>query len=107
MTDKGWFAAHPSGTENVYKVYAESFKNQEHLDLSRAMVPVQQRFLILRMINPNYIQNCLSLHPQSADVSIASAAILPWHAWQRALHLEEFLGCPIQDGELHLKGGTS
>ena len=27
----GWFAARPSGTENVYKVYAESFKDQTHL----------------------------------------------------------------------------
>ncbi len=32
-TDNGWFAARPSGTENVYKIYAESFKSQEHLDL--------------------------------------------------------------------------
>jgi phosphoglucomutase len=28
----GWFAARPSGTENIYKVYAESFKSQAHLD---------------------------------------------------------------------------
>jgi phosphoglucomutase len=28
----GWFAARPSGTENVYKIYAESFKDQTHLD---------------------------------------------------------------------------
>ncbi len=28
----GWFAARPSGTENVYKVYAESFRDQAHLD---------------------------------------------------------------------------
>jgi phosphoglucomutase len=27
----GWFAARPSGTENIYKIYAESFKNREHL----------------------------------------------------------------------------
>ena len=27
----GWFAARPSGTENVYKIYAESFKDQTHL----------------------------------------------------------------------------
>jgi phosphoglucomutase len=27
----GWFAARPSGTENIYKLYAESFKSQEHL----------------------------------------------------------------------------
>jgi len=30
-TSKGWFAARPSGTEDVYKVYAESFENQAHL----------------------------------------------------------------------------
>ena len=30
-TDKGWFAARPSGTENIYKIYAESFVNDEHL----------------------------------------------------------------------------
>jgi phosphoglucomutase len=27
----GWFAARPSGTENIYKIYAESFRGQEHL----------------------------------------------------------------------------
>ena len=30
-TASGWFAARPSGTENVYKLYAESFKGAEHL----------------------------------------------------------------------------
>jgi phosphoglucomutase len=28
----GWFAARPSGTEDIYKVYAESFKSQAHLN---------------------------------------------------------------------------
>jgi phosphoglucomutase len=32
VTDNGWFAARPSGTENIYKLYAESFKDQAHLD---------------------------------------------------------------------------
>ncbi|HEU5071044.1 MAG TPA: phosphoglucomutase (alpha-D-glucose-1,6-bisphosphate-dependent) [Verrucomicrobiae bacterium] len=31
-TANGWFAARPSGTENIYKVYAESFKGTAHLD---------------------------------------------------------------------------
>ena len=31
-TASGWFAARPSGTEDVYKVYAESFRGEEHLD---------------------------------------------------------------------------
>jgi phosphoglucomutase len=30
-TDSGWFAARPSGTEDVYKIYAESFRSQAHL----------------------------------------------------------------------------
>ena len=30
-TANGWFAARPSGTENLYKIYAESFKRPEHL----------------------------------------------------------------------------
>ncbi len=28
----GWFAARPSGTENIYKIYAESFRDQDHLN---------------------------------------------------------------------------
>ena len=31
VTANGWFAARPSGTENIYKVYAESFKDEQHL----------------------------------------------------------------------------
>ena len=30
-TEHGWFAARPSGTENVFKIYAESFLSDEHL----------------------------------------------------------------------------
>ena len=29
----GWFAARPSGTEDIYKIYAESFKDEQHLRL--------------------------------------------------------------------------
>ena len=32
-TESGWFAARPSGTEDVYKIYAESFKGEDHLAL--------------------------------------------------------------------------
>ncbi len=42
LTDHGWFAARPSGTENVTKLYAESFRGEEHLgqilDEARAIV---------------------------------------------------------------------
>jgi phosphoglucomutase len=33
VSDGGWFAARPSGTEAIYKIYAESFRDQAHLDL--------------------------------------------------------------------------
>ena len=42
MAANGWFAARPSGTENVYKIYAESFKDQTHLD---AIVTEAQRIV--------------------------------------------------------------
>ncbi|MDR1360276.1 MAG: phosphoglucomutase, alpha-D-glucose phosphate-specific [Deltaproteobacteria bacterium] len=32
LTENGWFAARPSGTEDVYKIYAESFVDQAHLE---------------------------------------------------------------------------
>jgi phosphoglucomutase len=32
VTENGWFAARPSGTENVYKIYAESFQGVDHLN---------------------------------------------------------------------------
>ena len=35
-TENAWFAARPSGTENVYKIYAESFKGEDHLRLVQA-----------------------------------------------------------------------
>src|SRR3954471_12411078 len=32
VTGRGWFAARPSGTENIYKLYAESFRDEDHLE---------------------------------------------------------------------------
>jgi phosphoglucomutase len=31
VTENGWFAARPSGTEDIYKIYAESFRSEDHL----------------------------------------------------------------------------
>jgi len=42
ITANGWFAARPSGTENVYKLYAESFRGQSHLD---AIIEEAQRIV--------------------------------------------------------------
>ena len=32
VTKSGWFAARPSGTEDMYKIYAESFRGEDHLE---------------------------------------------------------------------------
>src|SRR5262249_45954667 len=40
VAEGGWFAARPSGTENVYKLYAESFRGQDHL--GRIVAEAQQ-----------------------------------------------------------------
>ena len=32
ISESGWFAARPSGTEDIYKIYAESFKSPSHLE---------------------------------------------------------------------------
>ena len=39
VTASGWFAARPSGTENIYKIYAESFRDEAHLQ--RLLVDAQ------------------------------------------------------------------
>ena len=46
ITEFGWFAARPSGTENIYKLYAESFKSAEHLQ--RIVEEAQQ--IVLRSL---------------------------------------------------------
>ena len=45
----GWFAARPSGTENIYKLYAESLKNAEHL----ASIVSQAQEIVLRSLGGN------------------------------------------------------
>jgi phosphoglucomutase len=47
VTENGWFAARPSGTEDIYKIYAESFRGEDHLtrliDDARATVAATLR----------------------------------------------------------------
>ena len=42
VSASGWFAARPSGTENIYKIYAESFKAEKHL---RAIIEEAQQIV--------------------------------------------------------------
>ncbi|QDP01087.1 phosphoglucomutase (alpha-D-glucose-1,6-bisphosphate-dependent) [Thalassotalea sp. PS06] len=46
VTENGWFAARPSGTEEIYKIYAESFISEEHLQsiIAEAQVLVSAAF---------------------------------------------------------------
>ena len=46
VTEKGWFAARPSGTEDICKIYAESFRGEEHLKriLEEAMAIVEAAY---------------------------------------------------------------
>jgi phosphoglucomutase len=46
VTENGWFAARPSGTENIYKIYAESFRGNKHLEqlLEEAQAMVSEAF---------------------------------------------------------------
>jgi phosphoglucomutase len=43
VTANGWFAARPSGTESIYKIYAETFRDEAHL---RAIVDEAQRIVM-------------------------------------------------------------
>ena len=47
VTENGWFAARPSGTEDIYKIYAESFISDEHLQtiIKEAQVIVNDAFI--------------------------------------------------------------
>ncbi len=47
-TENGWFAARPSGTEDVYKIYAESFKGEEHL----RRIQEEAREIVTAVVSP-------------------------------------------------------
>ena len=49
VTANGWFAARPSGTEEVYKLYAESFRDDEHLNT----LVTEARALVTRALTSN------------------------------------------------------
>jgi phosphoglucomutase len=57
VTKNGWFAARPSGTENIYKIYAESFRDKDHL---RRILEEAQ----------NIVNEALAAKPRSPMVTI-------------------------------------
>ena len=48
VTENGWFAARPSGTEDVYKIYAESFRGADHLK----QIQKEAQELVTRVLSP-------------------------------------------------------
>jgi phosphoglucomutase len=48
VTKNGWFAARPSGTEEVYKLYAESFRDRGHLE----QIQEEARAIVTAAIKP-------------------------------------------------------
>ena len=65
ITDEGWFAVRPSGTEDVYKLYAESFRDRPHLERIQA----EAQALVTRLFAqastpPSATQNTLGKVPQ-------------------------------------------
>ena len=77
VTANGWFAARPSGTENIYKIYAESFTSQSHLEaiVAEARQIVDGSMLTslalhnLKSESPIAPCHCLTTKPRSSPPS--------------------------------------
>jgi phosphoglucomutase len=61
ITDNGWFAVRPSGTEDVYKLYAESFRDRSHL----RQIQAEAQSLVIRLFAEGAIPQ--SAHAQQAQ----------------------------------------
>ena len=82
VTANGWFAARPSGTENLYKVYAESFRDEKHLE---AIVDEAQKHRESRPGWRRKAARCLTWQPQHQRETNMAAAVTPLtrrNAWK-------------------------
>ncbi|MGB8538651.1 MAG: phosphoglucomutase, alpha-D-glucose phosphate-specific, partial [Acidobacteriaceae bacterium] len=52
IAESGWFAARPSGTEEIYKIYAESFRSQQHLE----QIEEEAQMIVGQALNAAVIQ---------------------------------------------------
>jgi phosphoglucomutase len=65
ITDEGWFAVRPSGTEDVYKLYAESFRDRQHLvRIQKEAQALVTRLFAQASIPPSATHNMRSQVPQ-------------------------------------------
>ena len=69
MAENGWFAARPSGTENIYRIYAESFRGPDHLRriLEEAQTIVSDAFAAVPMPELGEGRTSSALHQQTAS----------------------------------------
>lgn len=51
MTDYGWFAARPSGTEEAYKIYCESFRGSEHREIGSEKKKLLKLLIMFLIVN--------------------------------------------------------
>jgi len=71
MAENGWFAARPSGTENIYKIYAESFQGADHL--RRILDEAQMIVSDALGAEPITARYCAPLPPHQMTVKEAEA----------------------------------
>jgi phosphoglucomutase len=64
VTANGWFAARPSGTEDLYKIYAESFRGEEHLQ--RILEAAQKLVAAALTATSEPTERCRSSSPEQA-----------------------------------------
>jgi phosphoglucomutase len=67
VSEQGWFAARPSGTEDVYKIYSESFVSQAHL----AAIQQDAQKLIASFLNNTPLPGRFSGHQETNPASVA------------------------------------
>jgi phosphoglucomutase len=70
VTENGWFAARPSGTEDIYKIYAESFRGADHL---RAILEEAQTIVSDALARPGAERGATAAELQSADKQAVEA----------------------------------
>jgi phosphoglucomutase len=71
VTESGWFAARPSGTEDIYKIYAESFKGESHL---RRILTEAQAVVSATLAQPAGTRSGPTAHPPVLKAECLTAA---------------------------------
>jgi phosphoglucomutase len=73
VTEHGWFAARPSGTENIYKIYAESFLGTDHLRRIQAdaQTIIDSGVSAALPLPPAGLESLVGLHATTVEEAIA------------------------------------